>query len=68
MAEEDKSERTEQPTSRKLQQARDKGDIPKSQEIQAYKDRYRIVSDLVSDYAYAFRVEPDGTIIGEWVT
>lgn len=33
MAEEDKSERTEQPTSRKLQQARDKGDIPKSQEI-----------------------------------
>lgn len=30
---EDKSEKTEQPTERKLKQARDKGDVPKSQEI-----------------------------------
>ena len=33
MAEEDKSEKTEQPTERKLRQAREKGDVPKSQEI-----------------------------------
>lgn len=30
---EDKSEKTEQPTERKLRQAREKGDVPKSQEI-----------------------------------
>jgi PAS domain S-box-containing protein len=30
--------------------------------------RYRMVSELTSDYAYAFRVEPDGAIAGEWVT
>ena len=33
MSEEDKSEKTEQPTERKLRQAREKGDVPKSQEI-----------------------------------
>ena len=30
--------------------------------------RYRIVSELVSDYAFAFRVEPDGTQVYEWGT
>ncbi|TGY88301.1 flagellar biosynthesis protein FlhB [Marinicauda algicola] len=33
MADEDKSEKTEQPTERKLRQAREKGDVAKSQEI-----------------------------------
>ncbi len=32
------------------------------------EDRYRAVSELTSDYAYAFRVEPDGTLVAEWVT
>jgi PAS domain S-box-containing protein len=29
--------------------------------------RYRIVSELTSDYAYAFRVETNGSIASEWV-
>jgi len=32
------------------------------------EERYRIVSELVSDYSYADRVEPDGSIVSEWVT
>jgi PAS domain S-box-containing protein len=30
--------------------------------------RYRAVSELSSDYAYAYRVEPDGAIALEWMT
>ena len=36
MAEEDKSAKTEQPTERRLKQARDEGDVPKSQEISGW--------------------------------
>ena len=38
------------------------------------EERYRIVSELASDFAYAFRVEPDGSLVREsnrlswWVT
>ncbi len=32
------------------------------------EDRYRIVTQLSSDYAYAYRVEPDGRLSQEWVT
>ena len=32
------------------------------------EDRYRFVSELTSDYAYAFRVEPDGKLIPAWAT
>lgn len=45
----------------------------KVREIQKIKlaeseNRYRIVSELISDYAYSFRVEPDGTLVNEWMT
>jgi PAS domain S-box-containing protein len=30
--------------------------------------RYRAISELSSDYAYAYRVEPDGAIALEWMT
>jgi PAS domain S-box-containing protein len=30
--------------------------------------RYRIVTELISDYAYSYRVEPDGTLAHEWLT
>jgi PAS domain S-box-containing protein len=30
--------------------------------------RYRAVSELTSDLAYAFRVEPDGRLAAEWMT
>jgi PAS domain S-box-containing protein len=32
------------------------------------EERYRIVSELTSDYAYKDRVEADGRIIPEWIT
>jgi PAS domain S-box-containing protein len=30
------------------------------------EERYRTISELISDYAYSFRVEPDGSLILEW--
>ncbi len=35
---------------------------------QESEDRYRLVSELTSDFAYAFRVEPDGSLVRLWVT
>ncbi len=32
------------------------------------EERYRIISELISDYAYAFRIEPDGKLVHEWIT
>lgn len=40
----------------------------KNAELRVEHERYRIISELVSDYAYAFRVEPDGTMFREWTT
>lgn len=37
-------------------------------DLKEKEERYRLVSDLTSDYAYAFRVESDGTLVNEWVT
>ena len=39
-----------------------------SESLQETEERYRAVSELTSDYAYAFRVEPDGSLVREWVT
>lgn len=30
--------------------------------------RYRLISELISDFAYSFRVEPDGRLVNEWIT
>jgi len=30
--------------------------------------RYRAISELISDFVYAFRVEPDNTLVLEWMT
>jgi len=32
------------------------------------EERHRALAELVSGYSYAHRVEPDGTVIREWVT
>jgi len=32
------------------------------------EERYRVISELVSDYAYAYQVAPDGSATLEWVT
>ncbi|HIJ55742.1 MAG TPA: PAS domain S-box protein [Deltaproteobacteria bacterium] len=36
--------------------------------LRTSEDRHRAISELTSDYAYAYRVEPDGELINEWVT
>lgn len=37
-------------------------------DLQEKEERYRIISTSISDYAYAFRVEPDGELVNEWHT
>ncbi|MBN1145883.1 MAG: PAS domain S-box protein [Anaerolineales bacterium] len=32
------------------------------------EERHRIISELTSDFAYSFRVDPDGALQPEWVT
>ncbi|MCC6803855.1 MAG: PAS domain S-box protein, partial [Anaerolineae bacterium] len=32
------------------------------------EERYRIISELIFDYAYAMGIEPDGTFVHEWIT
>lgn len=36
--------------------------------LQASEARYRAVSELTSDYAYAVRIEPTGKVVTEWMT
>ena len=38
------------------------------QQLSLSEERHRALADLVSGYSYAHRLEPDGTIIREWVT
>ena len=37
-------------------------------ELKKSEERYQSVSELTSDYSYAYQVEPDGELIIEWVT
>jgi two-component system sensor kinase FixL len=38
------------------------------QALQESESRYRAVSEMTSDYAYAIRIEPDGRVVMEWMT
>jgi PAS domain S-box-containing protein len=38
------------------------------QALSKSEERYRAVSELTSDLAYAFRVETDGSLVREWMT
>jgi len=38
------------------------------QQLSLSEERHRALAELVSGYSYAQRLEPDGTIIREWVT
>ncbi|GLI53490.1 PAS domain-containing protein [Thermodesulfovibrio yellowstonii] len=31
-------------------------------------ERYKFISELISDYAYAFKVTAEGKLVGEWIT
>jgi len=44
------------------------GRIEAEAALRRSEERYRIVTGLSSDYAYAYRVEPDGSLANEWVT
>ncbi len=37
-------------------------------DLRTSETRYRVISELISDYAYAYQVAPDGTLIHEWMT
>lgn len=34
----------------------------------ASEDRHRAIAELIADFAYAARVEPDGSLVGEWAS
>lgn len=38
------------------------------QKLRESELRYRMVSELTSDFAYSVRVEPDGSLVTEWIT
>ncbi|MGB5748445.1 MAG: PAS domain-containing protein [Desulfobacterales bacterium] len=38
------------------------------EELKRSEERYQLISELTSDYSYAYRVQPDGELILEWVT
>lgn len=38
------------------------------EELRESEERYRTVSELITDYAYSFRVEPGFRLIREWLT
>lgn len=39
-----------------------------ARELQASEERYRAVTELISDYAFSVRLQPDGTWESEWIT
>jgi PAS domain S-box-containing protein len=38
------------------------------EELRQSEERYRIISELVSDYAYSYRVDAEGKYFREWIT
>lgn len=38
------------------------------EQLRESEERYRTIAELMSDYAYVFRVEPGGTLTLEWIT
>ncbi|RMG05736.1 MAG: response regulator, partial [Nitrospirae bacterium] len=51
---------------RKRELEREKRDALKK--LAEAEERYRYIAMTISDYAYAFRVEEDGTMRGEWIS
>ncbi|MEZ4669507.1 MAG: ATP-binding protein [Anaerolineae bacterium] len=40
----------------------------RQREVVESEQRYRMVSDLVLNYAFGFNVEPDGRVVNQWMT
>jgi PAS domain S-box-containing protein len=51
---------------KKAQLAREREEA--AERLRQSEERYRVISELTSDYAYSFRVEPDGALVLEWST
>src|SRR5690242_18574962 len=52
-----------------LQKARLRRDHEKALErLRLSEERYRIISELSSDYAYSYGIAPDGSVRLEWIT
>ncbi len=51
---------------RAIRYARQQGNIMTA--LHASEERYRLISELTSDFAYTLRPEPDGTFAFEWMT
>jgi PAS domain S-box-containing protein len=47
---------------------RERLDLRLQNDLVESRERYRIISEMISDYAFAARVEPDGTLTQEWIT
>jgi two-component system cell cycle sensor histidine kinase/response regulator CckA len=47
---------------------RDKLERNRQAELRENEERYRMISELVSDYAFAYHISPDGTTTLAWVT
>jgi two-component system cell cycle sensor histidine kinase/response regulator CckA len=49
--------------------ANDITDLKRAEEaLQVSEERHRIISELTSDYSFSVRVDPDGTLVREWLT
>lgn len=42
--------------------------VETGQSLSESKNRYRMISELTSDFAYAFQVKPNGELVSDWVT
>lgn len=40
----------------------------RNDELSASEERYRIVSELISDYAYSLQITPKGELLHKWIT
>jgi PAS domain S-box-containing protein len=45
-----------------------RGEAEQNEALKAGEERYRIITELISDYAYSTQVEPDGSLRTDWVT
>lgn len=42
--------------------------LERQNELTKSEGRYRILNELISDYAYSLRVTPTGDVLHEWIT
>ncbi|MCP4537648.1 MAG: PAS domain S-box protein [Chloroflexi bacterium] len=63
-----KKKAQEQPVDELIRMGQQVAGLETSLTARESEDRFRAISELVSDFVYAIRVEPDGTMVYEWTT